>query len=253
MWLIQFLLLFFHPALASNNPSPSELYQNYKNDYYHQYNQYQSSLNQYNEKKQIDLKYKSITTQNEKNEAFIKAFVARNQSLETYCRALRVKLEINKTYNQENTQKIQDLFSSVEKSLINDNQNILKADSTNNKLLAEQSQTFDKNYDKIKNLIEMAIIEDTINYNLALFSSIGKLSHDITQNNTDNLSLQLINAINNKTKDYESEIRKKSLIKNDISNQINTNSYASSLKNLESVNQNLIEVISELKSLTQVK
>lgn len=248
-----YLILFLVRPIIAQEPTPQsslDLYRQYKTDYFYQYNIYQTHLNQYSEKKQIDLTYKSITTQKEKNEAFVKAFISRNLSLETYCRTLRVKLEINKSINPDNTQQIQDKLKDYEKLLLKMNQDISDTDISNNQLLSEINNDFQDKYEKeLKPIINSALVEDLINYNLTLIDTINNLTHIINQENENRPDvLHVTKVISTKSQTSKNEVIRKSLLEKEESTAISSNSYGSSIESLEIINNNILEMITELKS-----
>ncbi|MGI5840812.1 MAG: hypothetical protein ACOX6N_01125 [Patescibacteria group bacterium] len=246
------ILLLTQPIFAqtSTDTAPWTLYQKYKNDYYYQYNNYQTSLSQFEQKKQIDSKYKSITTSKEKNEAFIKSYIARNNALDTYCRTLRVKLSINQQYNPQNTKIIQGILAQKENLLQQENQKVQDIDITDNSKLQDTHKQFEDKLDDIKKNINTALVEDNINYNLSLIDHALKLSDEISKDpqNDDNTN-HILKAISLKLEDYRQESISKTTYNPEAGKP--TKNPSSSLNDLDAINQQILDAISNLKSIIQ--
>jgi hypothetical protein len=103
MWLILSLFLFLtKPAFAQD----AEFTQS-KSDYTFQYNQYLTAYTKYLEKKDVFTKYGSVTTDADKLSAAKEAINARNLTLKTYLRALRLYLNKYKSADPTTIDRLQ--------------------------------------------------------------------------------------------------------------------------------------------------
>lgn len=101
-----FALFFAQPSLAQE-PTATDQFPQFKNDYIFQYNQYLATYTKYLEKKDIFTKYGSVTTEADKLSAAKEAINARNLTLRTYLQALRIYLNKYKSVDPTATDKLQ--------------------------------------------------------------------------------------------------------------------------------------------------
>ncbi len=167
----------------SNTPTPNPaiaLYNQYKNDYLFNRDQYAQSYLDYTQKKQIYTKYNTVTTQNDKIDATKQALITRNNTLKTYLRALRVKLDIYKTSDPTNTNKLQIELSKLENYF--DEQNTIVTTLNNDADIQNNATDFRIQYIHVQQIEAASLVQSE--YNLRL-STLNELKSYITQLQTD--------------------------------------------------------------------
>ncbi len=199
LFVLTFLqLVFGHPVFAQTpatsaatvilpsvtpmpTPNPAiALYNQYKNDYLFNRDQYAQSYLDYTQKKQIYTKYNTVTTQNDKIDATKQALITRNNTLKTYLRALRVKLDIYKTSDPTNTNKLQIELSKLENYF--DEQNSIITTLNNDADIQNNATDFHIQYIHVQQIEAASLVQSE--YNLRL-STLNELKSYITQLQTD--------------------------------------------------------------------
>lgn len=165
-----------HPAIA--------LFNQYKNDYLFNRDQYQKAYLDYTQKKQIHTKYNTITTQKDKIEATKVASITRNNTLKDYMRALRVMLDIYKDTDPTNTSKVQIELSKLESWL--DEQNSVVSSIINDDDMKTNAKEFKTKYYFVQQIIYTALTQNEFNIRLKTLNQLKDYISQLQQDPTIN-------------------------------------------------------------------
>jgi len=266
--LLNFLLLISKPILANpsttepatiTSPAPTRIpptptptlspYQQAKKDYLTQQQEYQQVYLEYVDKRETHTKYGTITTEKEKIEWTQKAIISRNNLLQKYLSALKVKLLEYSNSDPTNTKKNQ---IELEKwiSWLKE-QNIIVNSLNNSDDLFQNAKNFESKYNTIQKEIYTSIIQNQYNNHKQVLLELKNLATKI----------QNSNQIKTEGQNWTSD----SFIKIDIANdslnvalketnqkQYGTkfnNFYPQAKKELNKANQYALEVFNNLKSI----
>jgi hypothetical protein len=153
------------------------LFQQYQQDYFFQRDNYQKAYTDYNQKKQVYTKYKTLTTEKDKLEATRSVLLSRNNALKTYLLALRVNLDRYKTIDPTNTEKNQIELSKWESWF--EEQNTVVNSLNNDADFKNWGQTFKEKYVGVQQAIYTSLIQSESNYRQSILKDIQSLSADI--------------------------------------------------------------------------
>jgi hypothetical protein len=203
MWVIIFLLLaltqpsFAQDSTASATPPTSQfspttfsspeptvkavrLFDQYKKDYYFQYDLYQQNYLQYIDKKRVYTKYSTITTQKEKFQSAITAITSRNRAFKAYIVALKELLNDYKNTNPTQTEKNQIDLSKWEAWFT---EQITVVPSINNDDdLKKWTEDFKEKYITIQQVIYSSLIQHEINLRQMTLDELQSAAIDIKNN-----------------------------------------------------------------------
>jgi hypothetical protein len=230
-------------------PSADALFKQYQNDYLYQVKLYQDAYRIYTEKKQVNLKYGTVTTQKEILDASKNALIARNNLLKSYLLALRVKLEKYSSSNPNETDKSKIEISSWEKWL--NEQNLILNTINNLDDVKSQSNSFKSHHNEILKTIYSALVRDQINYQANILNRLQvlgdqlKASPQIPQDQIQWFSPIIISAdLINQSFTQALESTKQYQVGNDFNNF-----YPEATKQLSKADGYLLDISKTLKSI----
>ena len=168
MWLLLFLCL-VKPALAQDS---SDLYTQYRTDYFYQRDLYQKDYLDYLNKKDVYSQYGSLTAQNDKLNATKNVFLSQNLMLKTYLMALRTTLS-ESSDQQIEIQKLENWLST---------QNELIPNLNNETAIKNWANTFRIQYIPIQTAIYTGLVQTQINQRTKLLLEIKKLAQTTKTN-----------------------------------------------------------------------
>lgn len=166
-----------NPVASTPSPPSDSLFTQYQSDYQYQVKLYQDAYRLYTEKKQINLKYNTVTTQKEALAAAKNAIQSRNNLLKSYLLALRVKLDMYQSANPDETEKNKITLNSWEKWL--DDQNPVIETINNAEDAANFSQVFKSRHNELQKAVYTAIIIDRINQKTAILNQLTDFSQNL--------------------------------------------------------------------------
>lgn len=244
MWFLMLLFIFSKPALAQDQAT---LFTKYQQDYLYQYDLYQQSYADYTGKKQIFVKYGTVTTQNEAFLAAKQAINARNQVLKTYLMALRVMLNDYKTSDFVQTESIQTDLSGWESWL--DQQPAIVAAINNTKDLQTWVKVFQSKYIQIQRSIYTSLVLNEVNLRGLTLNQTQSLFQNIQNHpRIKPDSQQWIQSYSDKSNLASSAINNALLLtkKNQPTDRF-SNFYPNAQTNLDQSRKYLTEITSDLK------
>lgn len=197
IWIFVILITLFSKPIYAQNNDIKILVDKYQTDYLYNRDLYQRAYFDFNNKKQIDQKYQTITTQNNKIDSIKNALTARNDMLRTYLMLLRTKLEEYKFSNPEITKNYQTFFQQEENWLSEQKPIINNFQSESE--IKNWTTEFQKRYPPIQENVNLALLQYKINAYSQANSDIKSFIIDIqnSKNFTDE-SKQWIDGISPK-------------------------------------------------------
>ena len=227
MWLILFLFL-VKPVFAQDS---TDLYTQYRTDYFFQRDLYQKDYLDYLNKKDTYAQYGSVTAEKDKISSTKNVFLSQNLMLKTYLMALRVTLPKNP--------EIQNKLQEWENWLSTQNQLIPNLNST--AALKNWANTFHSQYIPIQQQLYTGIIQSQIDRRLETLDKTKKLAQNANIEWSTDFS------------DKENKIKQSFQLAIDTSKQYQredqfSDFYTEAKENLDQADIDLKSLISDLKS-----
>ncbi len=246
--LVLLFTFFSKPAIAQISTPISNSFTQYQNDYFYQRTLYQKAFTVYTEKSQIDGKYSSITTQNDKLSALKDTLIKRNNMYKVYFIALQTLLDSNKSINFTNTEKIQNDISDLEKWLDDQNQVINNFSNIND--IKTWASGFKTKYAKIQRTTYTALVQNEINLDMQTLSDITNLTNQIqSQPEISEQNKSLINDINSNSTEVNTYLTNALNLtqKEDLVQDHYSDFYPTAKLELNKAKDNLSNMLSNLK------
>ncbi|MFA6250733.1 MAG: hypothetical protein WC686_04515 [Candidatus Shapirobacteria bacterium] len=158
-------------------PTPEDPFPKYFADYQYQIKLYQEAYKLYTEKKQINLKYGTVTTQKEIFDATKQVLAARNDTLRTYALALQFYIDKLKSQQPQEIEKSQIELTAWEKWL--KEQNLILESINNADDLKDYLAEFKKNYIGIQKSLYSALVKNRINYQKLNLQRLSIIEQDL--------------------------------------------------------------------------
>lgn len=163
MWFLLFFLLFSNPVLAQDS---TDLYTQYRTDYFFQRDNYQKDYLDYLNKKDTYAQFGTVTAEKDKITATKNTFLSQNLMLKAYLMALRTTLGDS----PENQQKLQQYENWL------DTQNQLVSNLNSTPGLQTWAHTFRVQFVSIQKELFTGLVQGQINRRQRTLENIKKLA-----------------------------------------------------------------------------
>jgi len=173
MWLLLFLFL-TKPVFAQDS---TDLFTQYRNDYFYQRDLYQKNYFNYLNTKDVYSQYRTLISEKDKIDSTKTVLFSRNLMLKSYFMALRVGLDKYKTINPSNTEISQIENKKWEAWL--DEQNLIIPNFNNLSDIKTWSTEFKSRYIEIQRSIYTSLTQSQINLRLQILADIKSLADNI--------------------------------------------------------------------------
>lgn len=173
MWFLLFLFL-AKPVLAQDS---TDLFTQYRNDYFYQRDLYQKNYYLYLNNKDVYSQYRTLISEKDKLDSTKTVLFSRNLMLKSYFMALRVGLDKFKTIDPSDTEINQIENKKWEAWL--DEQNLIIPNFNNLSDIKTWSSEFKNRYVEIQRSIYTSLTRSQINLRLQILSDIKSVADTI--------------------------------------------------------------------------